>query len=1468
MLRLLGHDHRQRRATNTIFRIGISIMRWLDSNLYVIYLYSTVIQNKMLENTELVMLLQESRQSRYTGGVGTSRWILGPIRNLVGKLQGGFPNMRKSLSILLVVLVSAAFASLVLAQTAGTGVIVGTVTDPTGATVVGATVTVTDIATNAVRNATTNESGRYDFPNLPPGKYNLTIGKAGFRQAKFTNQDVAVGESRTLDAKLQLGAATESVEVVASNTDLQTMNATIGTTVTGVPLDSLPSLGRDASTFVALQPGVAPDGSVAGANQDQNSYLLDGGNNSSDMDGTMNTYTPGFAGDPSGGLVNSYVTVTGVSGAPGGGGPSGVMPTPVDSIEELRVGTTNQTADFNSSAGAQVQMVTKRGTNAWHGTGYEYYLDNNWNANSFDNNATKTPIPSFHYNRFGAAGGGPILHKEILGGKWFFFANYEGFRFPNAQTVTKTTPSDGMRLGLLQFGGTVYNLNPGPVTYPSTAPAVGALVPGTTYPGSGTSLDPRGLGISPTMQALWKFMPESNAACGGLSRCDGLNVLEFKHNMPVRWSDNFAVVRLDHDFGPKWHFNSTYRYYHMMRDTNNQVDIGGFFPGDTKGIPAPASNRPQVPWYLTAGLTTNITNNVTNDFHYSFLRNYWARASHAQPPQVAGLGGAIEPFGETRSSVLAPFNLDTQNVRTRFWDGQDHMIRDDVSWIKGIHFFQFGGTYQHNYDYHQRTDNGGGINYETVYWMGAGVTGDNGVNMTGFTPLGVPTSAWDKDYAIALGMVGVTQVAFTRAGNNLTLNPPLTPAFDQSKIPFYNLYFSDSWRMKRTFTLTYGLGWTLEMPPVENNGKQITLVDANDKPISTEDYLNARKAAALAGQVFNPEVGFVLNGNVAGHPKYPYNPFYKSFSPRVAGAWSPSYDGGVLGKVLGQGKSVIRGGYSILYGRLNGVDLVLVPLLGTGLIQAVQCVSPVMNDPTCLNAGASTPRNAFRIGPTGGGWDGLVAPLPTASQILPQPDFPGFNAVAAGAGSGLDPNFRPSMSHQFDLTLQRQINSRVSMELGYIGRKITHEYQPINLNAVPYMMTKGGQTFAKAYGQMVWQYCGGAQGLAGGGCAGNPSAVTPQPFFEAALNPTYCTTPVGGVTPTSCTQAVVLNEGNNGTNNIALDNVWSLYSDLDNGAFNFARSMMNTPIPGSPFGGGGQLSSGVAMNASIGWGNYNAGFVSLKMADWHGMTLQSNLTYGKALGTGSEVQATSQFTVPDPYNLHSAYGLQPWDRKFTYNLWLVYEPPFYKSQHGLIGRLAGGWTFAPLFTAGSGLPLEVSPSDAFANETYGGGQAWGEGDGANFAALQNAINMCGNVFGTSRHNSPILPTSGPLSGIGSSGFGPSMFQDPATAYSCFRNPILGIDGSAGGGAGILRGQPFWNVDFSIKKNIAITERVSTEFTTIFTNLFNHNYLSDPYLVVGDVGDWGALGGYSSVFNGLSAQANNPRAMEFGLRVRF
>jgi hypothetical protein len=1337
-------------------------------------------------------------------------------------------------------------------QMAGTGVVLGTVTDPSGAVVVGATVALKDITTGVERTTITNDAGRYNIPNVPPGTYNITISKTGFRQTIFTDQKVVVAESRTFDVQLELGASTEVVEVTATNTELQTMNASVGATITGVPLESLPSLGRDVSTFATLQPGVSPDGSVGGANQDQNSFFLDGGNNSSDMDGTQNTYTPSFAGDPTGGLVNNQVTFTSPGGSSGGGGPTGVMPTPADSIEEFRVVTSNQTADFNSSAGAQVQLVTKRGTNSWHGTGYEYYLNNTWNANSFDNNATDTPIPVYHYNRFGGSVGGPIIPKEILGGKTYFFANYEGFRWGNSATITRAVPSEGMKLGLLQFDGTVYNLNPGPVTYPSTAPAIGALVPGTTYPGSGTTLDPRGLGISPTVQQMWQqYEPPSNINKCSLSRCDGLNVLGFRANYPLPWKDNFGVARLDHDFGSKWHFYSTYRFYKMERATSNQVDIGGFFPGHTLGQPASTANRPQQPWFLVAALTTNITSNLTNTFHYSYLRNYWARASNAQPPQIDGLGGALEPFGESSTNVLSPYNLDTQNVRTRFWDGQDHMIRDDVTWAKGTHFFQFGGLYQHNWNYHQRTDNGGGINYQTVYWLGSSVGSTNGMDMTGYIPSGISsTSNWSRDYAIVLGVPGVTQIAYTRTGSNLTLNPPNTPAFDQSTIPFYNLYFNDSWRVKKSLTLNYGLGWTLEMPPVEAQGKQVAVVDGENKLIDTEKYLKAREAAALQGQVYNPPIGFNLIGNVSGHPKYLYDPYYKSFSPRIAVAWNPRFDSGLLGDVFGQGKTVVRGGFGILYGRLNGVDLVLVPLLGTGLIQAVQCVSPLQTG-NCGGPGGATPTTAFRIGPTSAGFDGLVAPLPAASQTLSQPDYPGINEIAAGAGEGIDPNFRPSMSKQLAITIQRQINPKLSFEVGYIGRWMNHEFQPLNMNAVPYMMTLGGQRFDKAFGQMVWQYCGGASGLAGGGCAEDLAAVTAQPFFEAALKPSYC----AGYA--SCTAAVAAKE----KSNIALDNVWSLWSDLDKGAFNFSRSMLNTPIncpTGAEIGCGGQLSSGIGMNTSLGYGNYNGAFFTIKMNNWHGITLQSNFTYSKALGTGSQVQATSEYTINDPYYFGRNYGVQPWDRKFLFNTWVVYQPPFFQNQQGFLGRVLGGWTFAPLLAVGSGIPLGVYPADAFANELYAGGQAFGEADAANFGAQQNAINICGTSFSASRHNNPAGSSD-----FGSNWYGPNYFANPEAAYSCFRNPILGIDEGHNGAAGQLRGLPFWNVDFSVKKNIKVSERFSTEFTAVFTNVFNHNQMGDPYLVLGDVGDWGGLGGFSGL-----GQINNPRTMELGLRIRF
>ena len=1343
-------------------------------------------------------------------------------------------------------------------QSASTGTVAGTVTDPSGAAIAAATVTLTDKATNIPRVATSNENGRYILVDVSAGTYDVTVSKQGFRVSKLNAQSVNVGTALTLNVTLEVGSVAETVEVTASNAELQTLNATVGNTISGTALESLPSISRDASTFFTLQPGVAPDGSVAGVAMDQNSFQLDGGQNTNDMDGSMNIYTPSFAGDVTGGLISNQVTGN------AGGGPTGVMPTPIDSIEEFKVSTTNQTADFNSSAGSQVSMVTKRGSNAWHGTAYEYYLDNTWSGNTFQNNEhadapnctqpcdPKTAVPDYHYSRFGVAGGGPLISKNILGGKTYIFANYEGFRWPQTETISRDVPTASMRAGLLVFGCpqnpssitqcNVYNVNPTPVTFQ-----------GITYPGS--NLDPRGIGVNSTVTQLWSKEPMPNTTgCNGLSLCDNTaltgggtvgNVGVFTGNMAIPQSSNFGVVRLDHDFGPKWHFMSSYRYYKLVRTTDSQFDI-------SSGTPVSLSARPQVPWFYVAALTTNISTNTTNDLHYSFLRNYWQWGSAGDPPQIAGLGGALDPFGQSENQALTPYNVDTQNTRTRLWDGKDNMVRDDVSILRGNHLFQFGGTYQRNWDFHQRTDNGGGINYQPVYALGN--ASNAGINTAGIFPgtlASTDQTNFGRDYAAVLGIVSNAQTAFTRSGPTLTLNPPLTPAEDISVIPFYNVYFSDSWRVKPSFTLTYGLGWTLEMPPVEQQGRQIELVDQAGQQIDVQAYMKARQTAALQGQVFNPELGFALVGNTGGGQKYPYNPFYGSFSPRIAAAWNPSYNDGLLGRLFGQGKTVIRGGYSRIYGRLNGVDLVLVPLLGTGLIQPVQCVDPqsqITGNGQCAGTGGSTPLNAFRIGT-----DGPTAPLPAPSATLPQPDFPGFNAIAAATGEALDRNFRPDESDQFDLTIQRQINSKTMIEVGYIGRLIRHEYQPININAVPYMMTLGGQSFSKAYAALEMQYCGGATGsvagLAGGGCVGNMSAVTAQPFFETALAGTgYC----NGFA--NCTQAVAMKEGNAGTGNLGSQNVWSMWSDLDQGdatcsgtqacGFNFARTMENSPIAGSAFGANGQLTSGVAVNASIGTGNYNAGFVTLKIADWHGLTLQQNFTYSKALGTVNVVQASSEFTAVDPFNINNGYGVQPFDRKFVDNVLLVYQPPYFQGQHGVLGHLLGGWSFAPIFTTASGLPLEL-------NTINGDGQSFGEADAINFAADENGVLTCANNFGSSRHNG--VSGSG---GVGTNGT-VNLFANPQAVFNCAREPILGLDSGKGGG-GILRGMPFWNVDVQVKKNIHINERFSAEVQSIFSNIFNHDQLGDPSLNLGN----------PAAFGVLSTQINTPRSMELGVRIRF
>src|SRR5262245_8481216 len=593
------------------------------------------------------------------------------------------------LGLLIVVVASFLYPGApVRAQSTSTGTVSGQVTDPQGDIVPGATVTLIDEATNAQQKTVTNAAGRYTFVNVPPGIYDILVSKSGFVQAKLTDEKVTVGMVLTVNVTLQVGSMTETVVVTATGADLQTSNASVGTTITGRHLDLLTNLGRDANALFVLQPAVTPTGSVAGAVMDQNTYQLDGGNNSSDMDGTQNVYTQasGFIGS-----------------AAAGGTPSGVIPTTAESIEEFRVATNNQTADCNGASGGQIQMVTRRGGNQWHGSLYEYYFCSNFGANTWTNNRTGVKLPSSHQNRFGTSAGGPIT-PEFWGGKTYFFANYEARRFPQGTTIERFVPSALLRAGIIQVQNT--GTGAAPVTVNGVTYPVGAWVPynlnptpvtvnGVTYEpakvcGAGGTLacDPLGIGLNPLVNQVWtKFMPLPNNLSGGL---DQFNTQGYRSSILLPQNSDFLVGRLDHDFGPNWRFMASYRYYRLNQLANTQYDVGGALPGNKFGEAASTAPRAQKPSYYVVGLTTTISPTLTNDFRWNYLRNFWEWSTAGAPPQLPGLGGALEIGGET-ANALIPYNINAQNARTRFWDGQDHTLRDDLTKIHGNHMFQFGG---------------------------------------------------------------------------------------------------------------------------------------------------------------------------------------------------------------------------------------------------------------------------------------------------------------------------------------------------------------------------------------------------------------------------------------------------------------------------------------------------------------------------------------------------------------------------------------------------------------------------------------------------------------------------------------------------------------------------------------------------------------------------------------------------------
>jgi hypothetical protein len=274
-------------------------------------------------------------------------------------------------------------------------------------------------------------------------------------------------------------------------------------------------------------------------------------------------------------------------------------------------------------------------------------------------------------------------------------------------------------------------------------------------------------------------------------------------------------------------------------------------------------------------------------------------------------------------------------------------------------------------------------------------------------------------------------------------------------------------------------------------------------------------------------------------------------------------------------------------------------------------------------------------------------------------------------------------------------------------------------------------------------------------------------------------------------------------------------------------------------------------------------FISFKSTNFHGLTAQENFTYGKALGLYDQAQSSSDLVPNDGFDLKKSYGVQSYNQKFIFNTFLVYETPWYKSQSGIVGRLAGGWVISPIFTSGSGQP-RYGTDNSSSSEAFGGGNGtFGDNEQLVFTTPYKGgyHTNRGATGGTDAYNNNVGTTypTNPATKASCSGTfcAINVFANPVAVWNTVRPPILGLD-EKDGGSGPIQGLPYWNMDLSIRKTLRIWEKATVEFSAISPNVFNHLVFANGSMTLSSGANWGEVTG----------QANNPRQIQLGVRVNY
>jgi len=711
------------------------------------------------------------------------------------------------------------FASVISISTAhsqATTSLRGTVTDPTGAVIPDATVTIKNFENGSSRKISTDVNGEYSFLQVAPGDYNLVAEKPGFAIITNAHIKLLVNTPATLDLKMSLSAAGEVVNVASEASQVNTTDASVGNPFSEAQVRQLPLQTRNVVELLSLQPGVTTSGEVLGSRRDQNNITLDG----ADVNNNQNS-----------GLV-PQATATGFGGYQGSNangvnnnsGFNAVLPIPLDSVQEFRVTVAGEGPNLGRSSGGQVSLLTKSGTNQLHGSLYEYNRNTFFAANSWFNNNAGVPRTPLVRNQFGASVSGKIIPNRI-----FYFFNYEQRQDASAVPVVRAVPSDTLRAGTFLFssGGQTQTLTSQDIT----------------------NVDPLHSGPNSSILTVLQQYPRGNSPAYGED--GGLNFSGYRFNAPVHRSDHALVGKID------LHIDGAGKHTVSLRSTfarNTDDQIPAQFPGQL-----PASTLRDNSKGFAAQYTGVLSSSLINVVNFGYTRFGQSFSGQSGPLLFqTSVDPLLNPYARPSSQVLPTINLS-----------------DGITWVKGKHTLTAGGGFSIIHDNTSSyATSFARYGYGSTELIGLGADINSAITQYTGRPLDDPTSA-ANGMGVVLGLVNDNfhTDLFDRQGNYLAAGTPQVRSFIEHD---YSFYLGDTFRVTHSLTLNYGLRYENFRPPYESHGLQVTSTVPLTKYFAERNALQAQ--GIPQNQMPNATLQWALNGPVNGKPTW-WGPSNLNFAP-------------------------------------------------------------------------------------------------------------------------------------------------------------------------------------------------------------------------------------------------------------------------------------------------------------------------------------------------------------------------------------------------------------------------------------------------------------------------------------------------------------------------------------------------------------------------------------------------------------